>query len=105
MKYLAYGLVGGAAVVAAVWLAERVGGRTGGVIATAPTVVLVAYILYCSAHGTEKSAAFSWGAVRGLVATGVFMLVLGLLPARCSMPVRLGIASGTWLVLALLLAK
>lgn len=104
MKYVAYAFVGGIAVAVAVWLSDRVGGKVGGIVATSPTVVLVAYVLFCSTHGAARSSVFAVGAVKGLVATGVFMLTLALLPGTFGLVQRLAIALAGWLVAATALA-
>lgn len=100
MKYLAYFAIGDCTIAVAVWLSEWLGGKIGGIISTAPTVVLVAYVLYCWEQAVGEPASFAWGSVRGLVATGAFMAILGLLPASFSLAPRLAVAGVVWVSVA-----
>ncbi|MDP8208461.1 MAG: DUF3147 family protein [Candidatus Electryonea clarkiae] len=104
MKHLYYFLVGGCTVAAALWLSEKIGGKVGGIISTAPTVVLVAYIIFSLQKGVEESSSFAYGSVRGILATGIFMLILGFLPSSISLTFRLLISGFVWTIIAILLA-
>ena len=105
MKYVIYFFISGLTIVLAIWLAEKIGGKIGGIISTAPTVVLVAYIIFCSLKGVRNSKIFAFSAIKGLFATAVFMGVLAFLPSSIKLFGRIGIAFGIWLFFAILLAK
>lgn len=99
-----YFVIGGATVTVAIWLSEKLGGHLGGIIATAPTVVLVAYLIVALRGGALISADFAWGSLRGLGATAIFMITLAVL-SKYDLRLRLLAATLIWLLVAWILTS
>ncbi len=90
-------------VVTASLVAERVGALIGAMIATLPIAAGPAYILLALDHDAQFIADSTVASLAVHAATGLFGTAYVFAAQRCSFPVTIAIAVGTWLGCALVI--